>query len=143
VALEVNRDDRVPLCLRHVHEHAVAQDAGVVDQDVEVAERLHGHVDHALGALPVGDVVVVRDRLAAHGLDLVHDLLCRRGVVARAVVGAAEVVHHDLCALRGEEQRVLAADAAPCAGDDRDASLQFSHGLPLCRDDCRGETRGR
>ena len=39
-ALEVDGDDGVPLLLGHVGEHAVAQDAGVVDDDVEVAERV-------------------------------------------------------------------------------------------------------
>ena len=49
------------------------------------------------------------------------------GVRAAAVVAAAEVVDDDLRALAGEEQRVLAADAATGAGDDRDASVELSH----------------
>ena len=52
MALEVDGDDGVPLLLGHVDQHPVAQDAGVVDQHVEVAERLDGGVDHALAALP-------------------------------------------------------------------------------------------
>ncbi len=51
-------------------EHPVAQDAGVVDDDVEVAEGLDRRVDQPLGALPRRDVVAVGDRLAAHRLDL-------------------------------------------------------------------------
>ena len=43
-ALEVHLDDRVPLLLGHVDEHAVAQDAGVVDEHVEVAEGVDGLV---------------------------------------------------------------------------------------------------
>ena len=85
-------------------------------------------VDQALAALPVGHVVGVGDGLAAHGLDLVDDLLGGRAVVARAVDGAAEVVDDDLGALGGEQQRVLAADAAARAGDDGDASVECSHG---------------
>jgi hypothetical protein len=76
-ALQVHGDDRVPLLLGHVDEHAVAQDAGVVDDRVQVAERLDRGVDEALRALPRGDAVAVRDRLAAHALDLVDDLLRR------------------------------------------------------------------
>ena len=67
VALQVDVDDRVPLLLGHVDEHPVAQDAGVVDQDVEVAEGLDGGVDETLAALPVGNVVGVGHRLAAGG----------------------------------------------------------------------------
>ena len=38
VALEVDGDDLVPLLLAHVEDHAVAEDAGVVDEDVDAAE---------------------------------------------------------------------------------------------------------
>ena len=92
------------------------------------AERLDRGVHHALAALPARDVVGVGDRLAAHLLDLVHDLLGRGAVVARAVGVATEVVHDDLRALSREEQRVLAADAATRARDDGDASIESAHG---------------
>jgi hypothetical protein len=61
----------------HVDEHAVAQDAGVVDEDVEVTERLDRRVDERLGTVPVGDVVAVGDGLPAEGADLLGDLLGR------------------------------------------------------------------
>jgi len=35
VSLEVDGDDGVPLFFAHVEDHAVAEDAGVVDEDVE------------------------------------------------------------------------------------------------------------
>ena len=127
-ALEVHLDHRVPLRLAHVGEHAVAQDAGVVDEDVEAAEGVDGGLHEALGAVPVADVVGVGDGLAAHGLHLVDHLLGRAGVVALAVHRAAEVVDHDLGAVVGEEERVLAADPPPGARDDRDATLaQLRH----------------
>ena len=73
--LEVDLDDRVPLCLGHVGEHPVAQDAGVVDDDVEPAEAVDRALHHPTGGLEVADVVGVGDGLAAHALDLVDDLL--------------------------------------------------------------------
>ena len=66
-------------------------------------------------------------RLAAHGLDLVDHLLRGRPVVAGPVDVAAEVVDHDLGALRGEEQRVLAAEATSCAGDDGNPAVECTH----------------
>ncbi len=78
VALEVDGDDGVPLLLGHVHEHPVAEDPGVVDEDVEAAELVDRLLDHATGAREVGDVLAVRDRLAAGGADLLDDLLGRR-----------------------------------------------------------------
>ena len=127
VALEVDVDDGVPLLLGHVDDDSIAQDAGVVDEDVEVAEGLDGRVHEALRALPRRDAVAVRDGLPAHGDDLVRHLLGRGAVAAGAVGGAAEVVHDDLRSLPGEQQRVLAADAAPGPRDDRYPSVQCTH----------------
>ena len=92
-------DDRVPLGLGHVRQHPVAQDAGVVDQDVEVAERVDRRSDHALGTLEVGDVLAVGDRLTAHRRDLVDHLLGRAEVAAGTVDRAAEVVDDHLGAV--------------------------------------------
>jgi hypothetical protein len=96
VTLEVHADDGVPVFLAHVEAHPVAQDARVVDQDVEVAPGLDRLVDEALRALPVGDVVVIGDGLAAGLGDLVDDLLGVTGVGPGPVPLAAEIVHHHL-----------------------------------------------
>ncbi len=77
VALQVDAQHRVPLVLLHVHEHAVAQDARVVDEDVQPAEAIDGLLDHAPGAAEVRDVLAVRDRLAAERLDLADDVVRR------------------------------------------------------------------
>ena len=126
-ALEVHGDDAVEVLLGHRHEHPVAQDAGVVDDDVEVAERLDGLVRPSPGTVEGGDAVGVGHRLATGGDDLVDDRLGGRGVGTAAVAGAAEVVDDDLGALGSEQQGVLAADAAPAAGDDRNSSVQDNH----------------
>ena len=119
----MDADDCVPLLGRHVHEHAVAQDARVVDQDVEPAEGLDRGVDEALRALPIGDAVAVRHGLATHRLDLVDDVVRGTSRLPGAVHLAAEVVHDDLCTVRRQHQRVLATDAPAGARDDRDSSL--------------------
>ena len=132
-ALEVHLDDRVPLLLGHVGEHPVPQDAGVVDHDVQVAERLDRGVDQPLGALPRRDVVAVGDRLAAHPLDLLDHVLRRAEVAAGAVDVATEVVHDHLGALASQRQRVLAPDAAAGSRHDGDASLTDpGHGRASC-----------
>ena len=82
VALEVHADHRVPLLLARREDHAVAQEAGVVHQHVEAAERVDRRVHQVAGAVPVGDVVGVRDRLAAGRDDLVDEKLRGRGVGA-------------------------------------------------------------
>ena len=77
-------------------------------------KALDGGLDQVAAAVPVGDVVVASDGLAAGGADLGGDLLGH----------LAEVVHDDLGALGGEQQRVLAAEPAPGSGDDGDPTLE-------------------
>src|SRR5438552_3643188 len=153
-ALQVHGHHRVPVLLRHVEDHPVAQDAGVVDHDVELAEGVERALDDALGGLEVGHAVAVRDRLAAPLLDLGDHLLGGRGRRRPGAVEVrAEIVHDDLCAVPGEEQRLLAADASARARDDRDLAVEQHRGasfgdvrvtgnLPHRSRPCQGE-RGR
>ena len=119
--------DGVPLLLGHVRQHPIPEDSGVVDEHVEVPERFDGLIDQPLGALPVRHVVVVGYGLAAGRGDLVHHLLGRGQVCARAVGVAAEVVDDNFGAFFGEQDGVLPADAPPGAGDDGDATCQRVH----------------
>ena len=77
VALEVDADDRVPLLLGGVHQHPVADEARVVDQDVEPAEGVDRLLHHRGRLLEVRDVRTVGDGLAAERLDLGDDLVGR------------------------------------------------------------------
>jgi hypothetical protein len=127
VALEVDGDDRVPLLLGHVEEHAVAQNSGVVDEDVQPAVTVERAADDLLRRLEARDVVVARDRLAARGDDLVHDLLGRSRVGSLARERAAEVVDDHARARARECKRMLAADPAARTGDDRDLAFERGH----------------
>ena len=64
VPLQVDADHRVPLVLLHVHEHPVAQNSGVVDEDVQPPERFDRLVDEPFCPREVGHVLAVGDRLA-------------------------------------------------------------------------------
>jgi len=66
----VDLHDEVPVLVLDVLEGDVAQDTGVVEEDIDAAKRLDGRLDDALAVL---DAVVVGDGLAASGLDLVDD----------------------------------------------------------------------
>ncbi len=141
VTLEMDPDDIVPFRLRHVHEHAVAQNPGVVDEHVDVTEGVDGALDQALGTREVGDVVGVGDRLAAHSLDLLHDRLGRPGVGSRTVLGAAEVIDHDPGPFVSKEEGVSATDASTCARDHCDPTVQCAHVCLLCRPGPRSSGR--
>ncbi len=66
--------DGVPLLLGRRHEHAVAEEAGVVDDGIQVPERLQRGLDQAPAAVPVGDVVAVDHGLASQLLYRRDDL---------------------------------------------------------------------
>ena len=107
-----------PLFGRHVEDHAVAQDAGDVDEDVELAEVVERHLDDALARVHLADVLETGDGVAALALDLVDDFLGRAGFTAAAVHVHAGVDDDDLGALGRHVDGDAAADAASGAGDD-------------------------
>jgi hypothetical protein len=123
-ALEVDVEHRLELLLRHVLERRVAQDARVVDDDVDLAERVERRLHDGLAALRRGHRVVVGHGLAAGGLDLVDDLLrCRLGA-AGAVGRPTQVVHDDEGASLRQLQGVAAAQPATGARDDRNLAVE-------------------
>ena len=113
-----------------------ADDAGVVDQDVDAPELLDRGVDERLRAGRRGDVVRVGDRDAAGGDDLGGD---GRPPVRRRRRRPAIEPPRSLTTTRaprvGEQERVGPADPAPRAGDDRDAPSKLCSltANPSCR----------
>ena len=117
-------DDGVPVLFAHVEDHAVAQDAGVVDDDVQLAEVIDCAIDDPLGRLEVGDALEVGDCLAARRADFLDHVLGRRARLPGAVEVSAEVVHDHLGAVLRQQQRLFAPDAAAGAGDYRNFACQ-------------------
>ena len=130
-----------------VDQHAVAHEAGVVDEDVEPAEACRARSPRGLGAVPVGDVVGVRDGLAARGDDLVDHLAAgpARRCRSRPSRPTPRSLTTTFAPWRGELQRVRAADAAARAGDDDDAVRRTSPmaGTPPWRGGPGSSTRRR
>src|SRR5215212_7845481 len=124
-------DDVVPVRPAHAMEDAVAQDAGIVNQDVDAAERIDRRLHSRLGVLRLGDREGRGDGLAAGLLDFAHDLLRRPLIAARAVERRADVDHDDACTFLRHQHRDGAPDAAARTSDDRDlARNETSHCLP-------------
>ena len=96
VALQVDVDHGVPLGLVHVHEHPVAQDPRVVDEDVEAAELVDRVLDHPLGAREVRHVL--GSAAASPPSARISSATCSAGRRVRALAAerAAEVVDQHL-----------------------------------------------
>ena len=128
VPLEVDGDDGVELLLAGVGEHPVADDAGVVDQHVESAERVDRGLDQPLGLRPVGDVGPAGHGFASGSGDLVDHALCRAAATrGRTVQPDTDVIDHHSRALGGERQRMSAPDAATSTRHDDHAAVEQSH----------------
>lgn len=69
-ALDVDCGDQVPVGVLHVLEADVAENTGIVDQDIDAAEGVNGSLDDLVTKL---DAVVVCNGLASSLLDLVDD----------------------------------------------------------------------
>ena len=77
-ALEVHPQHAVEVGFRQREEIGAVNDAGIVDQDVDAAERAAGFRDHVLGRLRIADIGVdelglaegARRRLAGFGIDV-------------------------------------------------------------------------
>jgi hypothetical protein len=70
--LDVDVVDEIPVRLLHVLEADIAQDAGIVDEHIDAPKGIDGRLDDGLSIL---HRVVVGDRFAACGADLVDDLV--------------------------------------------------------------------
>jgi len=71
--------DQVPVVILHILKADVAQDAGIVDEDIDPPKVLNGSLDDGFTVL---DAVVVGDGLAAGFSDLVDDNICGLGSIS-------------------------------------------------------------
>ena len=109
----MHADHGIEIVFAHTGEQFVANEACVVDDDVQAAEGLHGEVQCRRAGAQVADVAVERHRLAASGPDLL-------GHAGRT----AQIVDDHAGALACEQQRVLPAETLPAAGDHGDFSRE-------------------
>ncbi|MPM32991.1 hypothetical protein SDC9_79558 [bioreactor metagenome] len=79
-ALQIRVNHRIEVFLFHHHHEAVPGDAGVVHQNMNVAELLHGGIHQRLDRLAVRHVSLHGANLRTHALQLLHRLLCGGGV---------------------------------------------------------------
>lgn len=72
-SFDVNCNNKIPICVFHVLEGDVAQDTGIVEEDIDSAEGLNGGLDDSV---TIFDAVVVGYCFAACGLNLIDDDIC-------------------------------------------------------------------
>ncbi len=126
MAAQMDADDRIPFLDRHVENHAVAQNAGDVHQDVELAEFLDRLVDQTLAAFRRRDVEMIGGGFAAPGLELLDHVICRRRLLLLSRDGNAEIVDHHGRALRRKCSADFASDSSSAASHGRYFAFQMT-----------------
>ena len=117
-AAQVDVEDAVVARRIDVHDLHRLRDAGVVDQDIDVAERLDARVDGGFALVELGDVANEADMIAA-----------KRGCRLNGGV-AVDIENGDAGAVFGEQPCGCKADAvlACSAGNNRGLALEH-HGV--------------
>ena len=131
-ALEMHGQHGVEILGRELGQRLVAQDPGIVDQDVDPAEAVQRGLHHSGRALGRRDRVAVRYSLSARRGDLTRGAPSRAAVGAAAGDRSAEVVHHDASAAGGEQPGMLKSEAAAGAGHYGHLALEplLAHAAP-------------
>ena len=122
-AVQVDIDDIRPIRPAHAMKNAVAQDAGIVHQNIDAAEGVERRLHDLVAVSRIADRQRRGDRLTAGCLDLVNHRMRRAGVGAGAFQARADVADHDARTFVRHQERNAAPDAASGAGDDRDFAV--------------------
>lgn len=108
-------DHRIPLLQAHIDEHAVAQDAGVVDDDTQISKGIRRTLDRTFRPFPFGDVVAIRNCFPTRPADVVHHFTGGTARRTPAIQLGAKIINDDLCSLACELQGMSPPQATPGA----------------------------
>jgi hypothetical protein len=111
-ASEMHLEDGIPQVVGHVGKGLVAENACVVDEDVDAAIRIDCALDHRLA---VDDVCLVANRLATELLNLLND-----------GIRVHEVVDHNLGAEFGKLQAVCATETGRISFNSGNMGIQLT-----------------
>ena len=118
---------RIPFFQSGGYEHAVAHDAGIVDDDMQVAKGIQRRINNAFCCIPIGNVFIIGDRVSTRRLDFFDNGVCRRCVAAFAVERGADVIDDDVRTLRTKGERIGTPQPARRACDDYGSSVANTH----------------
>lgn len=119
--INVDLEDQVPLLIGHTGKGNILQDTGVVDDNINATEGLHGGLDNLL---TIENRVVVGDGLSTGGTDLLDDNIGSTGRGSLAGVGSAKIVDDDRGTAGTESQSVGASESTTGTGDDDDTAVE-------------------
>ena len=105
--------DEIPICVLHIAERDVPQDAGIIDEDVDGSKGLYRRFDNFFAKL---DRVVVCNGLTASLFDLFYDDIGGLGRLAFAFERAPQVIDNDAGSSRAKEEGICFTKTTPATG---------------------------
>ncbi len=109
-AVQVNLVDDLPLVVGHVGKRLVAENARVVDDNVDATPSVNSSLDNGLTILDIG---LVADSFTTKLLNLLHN-----------IVGVDKVIDDDLCAILRQLQSVDTAETGTSSSDNSNLALE-------------------
>ena len=92
---QVHINHRIPFGIGHILERSIAQDACIVNENINAAECVFRGGHHGLGRGVVGHRTVIGDSPTASGNDFVDHAVCHTLATAGAITCATEIINHD------------------------------------------------
>ena len=133
-AHQMDVHDEAEIVQPHLGEGLVAQDAGIVHQDIDPTPFFHRRGDHGLNRGEVGDRGGIGHGLAARRHDLGHNRFGGGRGSARTVAGASQIVDDHFCAAFGQGEGMFTPQAAAGPRHDRHTPVKphrHSTALPV------------
>ena len=121
----MNGHNQIPILKGHFRKRLIAQDACIINEDINVTPFRDGLIDHGLDFIFLGHIGAISNGFAACGYDFRHDIIRHSGPAARAIHRAAKVINDNFHAARGQSQSMATAQAATCPRHDCDAVFKF------------------
>ena len=129
-AHQVNLQHQFKVGQIHFGKSLVAQDAGIVDQNINAAPGRHGLLHHGLHRSKIGHRRAVRKRFTASGANLRSHRFGSADRAARAIPCTAQIVDQHLGATRCQRQRMGPTQAT--AGTCHDGHLALEIDSHAC-----------
>src|SRR5581483_6606665 len=121
-ALQVYVHHCIPIVLSHFEEQVIANNARVIDQDIEPSEAVNGLRDSILHGCIIGHIAGNRHRMSAEAINLLHPMLAAFQINIR---------QHNAGSILGQAQSRSGPNASPSPGNKSYTTIKSSHALLL------------
>ena len=121
----------LPIVDCHFVEADIAQEAGIVDDDIHATKNIERLGDNLVA---IADGIAIRDRLPPCLNDFLDNLLSQRNVLFCPIRTGTQVIDHDPCAPGRERQCMSPTQATTCSGNYCDLAVitQWKQNLTPC-----------